>query len=52
MNKFQLSENQSLLQTAKNSTSLSILSDQVKIWESRMVDAELIINLLSDIQRR
>lgn len=47
-----IGDNQSLLQSAKNSASIDTFSDQADIWESRLNSLDNILTNLSQSQRR
>lgn len=48
----QIGDNQSLLQSAKNSIAFDEYLDQANIWETRLVNLDNIVNGLSQIQRK
>uniref|UniRef100_A0A1B0AQ10 Dynein heavy chain, cytoplasmic n=1 Tax=Glossina palpalis gambiensis TaxID=67801 RepID=A0A1B0AQ10_9MUSC len=45
-------DNQSLLQSAKNSSAFGAFSDQAELWESRLNSLEVILTSLNQAQRR
>uniref|UniRef100_A0A1A9WMF6 Dynein heavy chain, cytoplasmic n=1 Tax=Glossina brevipalpis TaxID=37001 RepID=A0A1A9WMF6_9MUSC len=45
-------DNQSLLQSAKNSAAFGAFSDQAELWESRLNSLEIILTSLNQAQRR
>lgn len=45
-------DNQSLLQSAKNSASFETYADQAEIWETRLMTIDHILTSLSQIQRK
>ena len=50
--KFQIGEFQSLVQSLKNSGHYKYFQDKVTLWENRLADLDFIIHHLNDIQRR
>lgn len=47
-----IGDNQSLLQSAKNSSSFEAFSDQATIWETRLATLDAVLTSLNQIQRK
>lgn len=48
----QVGDNQSLLQSIKNSSNYGSFNDRVAVWEARLADIDYFLRNLNQIQRK